>query len=262
MANIYARKTASRGDGVRKYLSTLFIGLCVIAVGVGYLGNHLDFLPWTNFTLFFPGWGALFLVIPSIYFLIRHPFSWFWPLCLLGGVLILLSKLEVFPFKTALAVVGAILIIFIGVRILLGPLFRRIRRRRMRRKMQNFIGDATTNFTESHDAGVSGDSNYSVSFGEKTVNMNGLDFTSATLSCSFGEMIFDLTGANVRDNSVIDANCAFGELRIILPDYVRASVNRGGAFSEVAVSHTDPTDPNAPVVYINASVSFGEISVT
>ena len=57
---------SSRGASVRKYLSKLFLGLCVIAVGIGYLGNHLDILPWTGFTLFFPGWGSLFLLVHEI----------------------------------------------------------------------------------------------------------------------------------------------------------------------------------------------------
>ena len=33
---------SSRGTSIRKYLANLFLGLCVIAVGIGYLGNYLD----------------------------------------------------------------------------------------------------------------------------------------------------------------------------------------------------------------------------
>lgn len=262
MAHIYHHdQSASRTAGVRKYLSTLFLGLCVIAVGVGYLGNYLDFLPWDGFTLFFPGWGSLFLIIPSVYFLIRNPFSWFWPVCLLIGVLILISKLELFTFSTAVAIVLSVLVIFIGVRILLAPLFRRVRRRRMRKKINQLTGESGISFTDDHSAGMEWDGSYSVSFGERHVDMDGLNFTSATLSVSFGELVFNLNGAHIHDCAVIDANCSFGELRIILPPHVRAEVNRNGAFSEVANRHPNPDDPGAPVVYINASCSFGEIAV-
>lgn len=252
---------SSRGASVRKYLSKLFLGLCVIAVGIGYLGNHLDILPWTSFTLFFPGWGSLFLLVPSVYFLIRSPFSWFWPLCLLGGVLILISKLELYPFGTAVAICLAALVILIGIRIILSPLFRRMRRRRARQKVEDRLrrhnivyGDAISQSTDS-------DGSYSVSFGERIVLLDGQEFSSATLNVSFGEMKFDLRQAIIRDCAVIDANCAFGELTILLPDYVRTEVTKSGAFSEISCKHGEPNDEDAPVIYVNASCSFGEITV-
>jgi hypothetical protein len=251
----------SRGASIRKYLANLFLGLCVIAVGIGYLGNYLDILPWSGFTLFFPGWGYLFLIVPSVYFLIRYPFSWFWPLCLLVGVLNLLAKLEVYSFGTAVSICLAVLVVLIGIRIILSPLFRRIKKRRLRRKVQDQLEGHGIYFGE--DSGKESDAagGYSVSFGERTVRMDGRDFSSATLSVSFGEMVFDLSGARITDCGVIDANCSFGELVITLPDYARAEVTKSGAFSGISYAHNDPADGNAPVVYINASCSFGEINI-
>ena len=253
------------GHHIRKYLANLFLGLCVIAVGVGYLGNHLDVLPWSGFTLFFPGWGALFLIVPSIYFLIRSPFSWFWPICLFGGVLILISKLEIYSVGTAVAICLAVLVILIGIRIILAPIFRKARRRRMQKKMRENFRDRVQShgmvFEDTATETGSDNGNYSVNFGERTVRMDGQDFTSATLSVAFGEMKFDLTGARITDCAVIDANCSFGELSIRLPDYARAEVTKSGAFSGISCKHDSPRDENAPVVYINASCSFGEIHV-
>ena len=260
MSKIHFSST-SRGDSVRKYLANLFLGLCIIAVGIGYLGNHIDALPWSGFTLFFPGWGALFLIVPAIYYLIRSPFSWFWPICLLIGVLIIISKLELYPFGTAVAICLAILVILVGIRIILAPIFKRMRRKRIRRKVQQTMADNGIFYADSVISSESSDGTYSVSFGEKHVNLDGQDFASATLSVSFGEMRFDLSKAHVTDCAVIDANCSFGELVIILPDDVRAEVTRGGGFSEVAVHHNTPADPNAPVVYINANCSFGETCI-
>lgn len=252
---------SSRGASVRKYLANLFLGLCVIAVGVGYLGNFLDFLPWSEFTLFFPGWGYLFLIVPSVYFLIRSPFSWFWPICLLVGVMGLISNLDIYPVDTLVAIGLAVLVILIGIRIILGPLFKRARQRRMRRKMQEQLQAQGVIFGEAVSDQGAPDGGYSVSFGERTVRMDGQDFTSATLSVSFGEMKFDLTEANITDCGVIDANCAFGELHIKLPDYARVELTKSGAFSEISCKHHNPRDENAPVVYINANCSFGEIAI-
>lgn len=251
----------SGGRGIRKYLANLFLGLFVIAVGVGYLGNSIEALPWSGFTLFFPGWGALFLVVPAIYFLIRSPFSWFWPICLLIGTLIIISKLDLYPFGKAVAIGLAALVILVGIRIILAPIFKRARRRRMRRKVQETLSGSGIYFGEAVTSGAT-DGNYDVSFGERTVKLDQEDFASATLSVNFGEMTFDLTHANIPDCAVIDATCSFGELNIKLPDYVCAEVTRGGgAFSEVSCNHPNPKDASAPVVYINATCSFGEISI-
>ena len=259
--NIYSdHARVSRGRDIRRYLSHLFLGLCVIAVGVGYLGNYLDVLPWTDFTLFFPGWGYLFLIIPSIYFLIRSPFSWFWPICLLIGVLGLISRLEIYSVGTLVSIGLAILVILIGIRIILSPLFKRIRRKRIRRKVQEAMSDTGIVFAESAEAGSNGN-NYHVQFGERSIRLDGEEFTSATLAVNFGEMKFDLSDAHITDCAVIDATCSFGELSIILPEGVRADVTRSGAFSEVSNHHRQPKDENTPVVYVNATCSFGEIAI-
>ena len=252
---------SSRGENVRKYLANLFLGLCVIAVGIGYLGNFLDALPWSDFTLFFPGWGYLFLVIPSAYYLIRSPFSWFWPICLLIGVLGLISQLDIYPMDTLIAIGLAVLVILIGIRIILAPLFKRLRRNRIRRRMENGLRGSGIIFTDSVESGASGDGSYAVSFGERSIHLDERNFTSATLTVSFGEMKFDLSNARITDCAVIDATCSFGELSIKVPDYARVEVNKSGAFSDVSCRHDSPADEGAPVVYINASCSFGEIMV-
>ena len=253
--------TYRRGRRIRKFLANLFLGLFVIAVGVGYLGNHIEALPWSGFTLFIPGWGALFLIIPAIYNLIRNPFSWFWPICLLAGALILLTKLEIYPFKTALAIGLSVLVILVGIRIIFSPVFKRLNRHKIERTVfdamdASGIGDWDGDISFDEENGK-----YEVNFGSRTVALHNRDFSAATLDVSFGELIFDLTRANVTNCAVIDANCSFGDLVIKLPDSVRVEVNRDGAFSRISWKHKDPKDENAPVVYINADCSFGNIKI-
>ncbi len=238
----------SRGKRIRKGIANAFLGLLVIAVGVGYLGNYLDFLPWENFTLFFPGWGALFLVVPAIYFFICRPSSIFWPICFLGGVLIILAKQENFEFSKAAAIVLAVGVIFVGLRILLTPLFRRAKQK----KRQKF---------STVTAQADGENSYSVRFGERTVDMSGQSFSSATLSCAFGQLNLDLRGALIEDPAVIDVRNSFGEIDILLPANVKVELNPSVAFGEVDNSHTNSTDPTAPTLYINADCSFGEIAI-
>lgn len=249
-----------RGGSVRRYLSRLFLALCVIGVGVGYIGNQVSFLPWANFTLFFPGWGALFLIVPSVYFLLRYPWSWFWTLCLGGGILIILSKLDVMPMQKALVIFLGVLLILLGLRILLNPLFRRWRMRRMRRRMTKWVSGVSGSDGNVRFSGEDA-TNYAVSFGSHTYDMAGKSFTSATLSVTFGEMTFDLREALVQDDSVIDANCSFGQLTVLLPEGVRAEITPACSFGNCENRRRKPSGTDTPTVYINVSCSFGDVEV-
>ena len=247
----------SRGKRIRKAIANIFLGLLVIGVGVGYLGNHLDFCPWNHFTLFFPGWGALFLMVPALYFFIRRPTSVFWPIVFLIGVLILLANQKGYGFGKASAIVLAVSIIFVGLRILLIPLFRSIKRKK---KARQFKSKSRQTFSAMQENGSEAGT-YSVRFGDRTVDMSGQTFTSATLDNAFGQLKLDLRGALVEDSSVIDARCAFGEIEILLPDYVKVEVNPTASFGDVSNHHTNAAEPDAPTLYINADCSFGEIVI-
>lgn len=242
----------------RKFIARLFLALCVMAVGVGYIGNAVSVCPWENFTLFFPGWGALFLIIPSIYFLLRNRWSWFWVPCLCGGLLILLPRLEVLPRKDLWIMIGGGLLILLGLRILLNPIFKKWETRRARKQWKNMISENAA-FSDVDTVGADG-ADYAVRFSSHRYDMKDQPFTYATLSVQFGELVFDLSGADVQNNSVIDATCSFGDLTILLPPDVRAEVkancNLGGCKNNRCTA-----PEGAPTVYISANCSFGDIKV-
>ena len=51
-----------------KKANGLFIGALFIIVGLLYAGSALDFF---DFSIFFPGWWTLFIIVPCIYALTR-----------------------------------------------------------------------------------------------------------------------------------------------------------------------------------------------
>ena len=246
-----------RGRMVRKFLANLFLGLFMIAVGVGYLGNYVEVMPWSGFTLFIPGWGALFLIIPAVYNLIRNPFSWFWPICLLVGAVILIVKLEIYPISTAMAIGLCVLVILIGLRIIFAPLIKRSLRKRARRRDREqgsvYFGESTTSSASIVT--------YRVCFGERNVRLSQQEFTSATLSVNFGEMSLDLSDAIITDCAVIDISANFGEVNIRLPKNARSEITQSGIASEINDQRNQPTDDDAPTVYVNVECNFGEVSI-
>ena len=46
------------------HMKSRIIGLLFLAVGIGYLGGAMD---WWDFSIFFPGWWTLFLIIPAVF---------------------------------------------------------------------------------------------------------------------------------------------------------------------------------------------------
>ncbi len=245
----------SRGARVRKIIADVLLGLFVMAVGVGYLGNYIDFLPWSGFTVFFPGWGALFLIVPAVYWLIRRPLSWFWPICLLIGILILLSKQESYTFGKAAAIVLAVEVVLMGLRIILAPIFKRMRRKKWHKAVSH---NATLSSVQS---GSDPSRDYAVHLGDRTVNIVGEEFTSATLSCHLGNLIFNINSAIITDCAVIDATCRLGNLQIHTPAGARVEVSNTFASGNFENHHISPTAPDAPVIYINVDGSLGNVEI-
>ncbi len=253
----------SAKSSVGKVLSNVLLGLAVMAVGVGYLGNELSFCPWSDFTLFFPGWGSLFLIVPAAYALIRKPTSWFWAICLLGGVLILLSKQEAYSFATAASIVLAAAIILVGLRILLSPLFKRLRKKRFQRQLKKIFGidiNEPSAFGAS-SGGATSDCTYAVYLGQRTVRLEPGEFSNATISVSAGDMSFDASAVTVPDCAVIVASVHLGNLSLLLPADVRVELTDRHRMGNVENHHVNPADPDAPVVYVNLEGEYGNVSI-
>ncbi len=249
------------GTDVRKIIANILLGLSVVFVGVAYLGNQIPACPWSNFTLFFPGWGSLFLIVPAVYGLIRKPLSWWWAVCLLVGVLILLSKQEAYSFATAASIVLAAAVILVGLRILLSPLFKRAKQKRMRRQWQRLMGESNHVLFGEAVGGENSDGVYTVHLGDRTVTIENREFTSATVSCNLGNMVFNIQNATIPRCAVIDATCRCGNLEILLPAHVRVEIGGSFRLGNLENRHIDATAEDAPIVYINIDGSGGNVAI-
>ncbi len=78
---------------------------------------------------------------------------------------------------------------------------------------------------------------------------------------SFGELTVDLRGCGaVAENCRIDADCSFGELRLLVPRRFAVKADSSTAFASVnIVGHPDP-EPQG-TIRLDADASFGEITV-
>lgn len=93
----------------------ILTGLLLIAVGTGYLGDI--FKVW-EFTIFFPGWWTLFLIVPAVYSLLDHGVYFSNIFVLLLGAYYLADANGWIPFRLTFAAIAAICCICVGVRLL------------------------------------------------------------------------------------------------------------------------------------------------
>ena len=237
---------------VRKTLNRIVFGLLFIGAGVGYVCKIAGI--WPDFTIFFPGWWTLFIIVPMVISIKKKDPGIFNISLLLLGVALLLSNdaYNIIEFQQFIWVALAALLIVIGIRIICAPMIRRAKYNRTLRATQ----PAGTYYSESD-----GKKKFNSSFTSSTENDDGQVFEGASVSVNFGEMTLDLRGAIFNFDTVIDASAAFGEVNILLPDNVNIRLDSSSFLGGVNNRHRNPAHSDLPTVIINAGASFGVVNI-
>lgn len=236
----------------RKTISRLITGLIFIIVGIGYVGKFAGI--WPDFSIFFPGWWTLFIIVPMVYSIVNDGPGVFNIAVLLLGIALLISNdaYGIIEFKQFVWIILAALLIVIGVRIILGPTIRRAKYNRTLRENTQ----SGTYYSESDQK-----KKLSASFTSYTEDFAGRTFEGADASASFGELTLDLRRAVFTHDTVINASASFGTVKILLPENVSIKLNPSSLFGGVDARHINPAGSGLPVVIINATASFGTVEI-
>lgn len=101
----------------------------------------------------------------------------------------------------------------------------------------------------------------STSFGENAYRITLPRLSGGEAEVSFGEETVDLTCCeSFAPGCELDLNCSFGQLNLLVPRTCRVRHEASTAFGAVDFSGR-PDDNAASEIFLNCSVSFGEISV-
>lgn len=99
-----------------------------------------------------------------------------------------------------------------------------------------------------------------LSFGNRTQFVEIPRLRRGEAEVSFGELTLDLRGCkDFSQDCLLDLECDFGKLTVLLPASVRAEANSDTAFGDFSV--IGQPDPNAAVILVNADTSFGDITL-
>lgn len=239
---------------MRKTLNRLLWGLLFIAAGIGYVGNLVGF--WEGFTIFFPGWWTLFLIVPMLFSIINDRPNLFNITILLIGVALLLSNdaYNIIKFKDFIWIALAVLLILIGIRIIFAPLWQRAAFKRKSRITTD--GNIKTEYY-SDDASH----RYSVSFGEAKESFDNREFNGAEVNAAFGTFTLDLRGAIITHDVVIDADASFGSVVVLVPNNVNVRTNGDSFFGTTSNHRSGEADPSLHTVFIKCDAAFGGITV-
>lgn len=222
-----------KGDFImREKVANILWGLVLIAIGVLVFGRVMGF--W-EFSVLFPGWWTLFLIVPSLVSMIKHGIRPVNSIIMLCGVLLLLEQNHVIERGT----LGKILVPAIFFLIGLFILFRAL-----------FTG------SKQHYSGSQG---YSATFGGNTVvPTDGEAFQGCVADAVFGGLDLDLRDVRIEDGAVIEATAIFGGIDIKVPEGVNVKLKRTELFGG-AKNHAG--NRGETVLYVNALCMFGGVDI-
>lgn len=226
-------------DGRRENMATSFKGLLWIILGIGIAGNVLH---WWNFSIFFRGWWTLFIIIPSIFGVIRNGFrssSGFW---LIVGCVLLFSSRSAISVGWIVKLIIPLALVFAGMRML------------MRGRAIQFGGNAYSNNTGN------GMKITAVFNGKEEHYPNDL-FFGGEATAVFGGADLDLRNAVIENDVTINAEAVFGGVDLKLPIDVNVKVRSSAVFGGVDNHITRAEVPSWPTVYINATAVFGGVDI-
>ncbi|MFA6870479.1 MAG: hypothetical protein WCQ63_05820 [Methanomethylophilus sp.] len=228
----------------KKILARLLFGLLFITAGIGYIGNLVGF--WKGFTIFFPGWWTLFIIIPAVCSFIYDGFRFYNSILLLLGISFLLTTNDVFKFYTMKVILVSAILILIGLRIIFNPVIKK-------NKFASFKSNKTVY--------VTGGAKQSATFTEKNINFDNQEFTGIKLEASFASINLDLRKAIINQDVQIEIELNFSGSKIYLPDNVALQIKSDTAFGGVTNKHKTVAPEGSPTVYIYADCSFGGLEI-
>jgi len=249
-----------------KKANGMFIGFLFIVVGLLYAGSALNFF---EFTIFFPGWWTLFIIIPCLYALTRKNEDKTGPVIgLVIGLCFLLNAQDFdfhINFFPMLLAVGCILA---GWKLI----FPKKGRNRKWVEENYSHGSDKKNSSAETDRGTggssySGNSGYisaSAVFGGKDIRVDNECFTGADITVLMGAVDLNLRNAIISEDVYINISAVMGGIDIFVPANVRVVTDgcatvMGGI--DVNSSYANFHAADSPRVIITGSCVMGGVDI-
>lgn len=229
-------------------IARILWGLALVALGVVFA---LKTLGIADINIFFNGWWALFIIVPSFVGLFSNRDK-LGSLFGLGiGVALLLSAQGILDFSLIWKLLIPIIIVLIGLKLIFPSSWRRGTHERIEQL--------------KHDKQVPVKD--TAAFSGHKIDFSGQAFRGAELDAVFGSISCDLRHAIIEEDCVITASVVFAGISIRVPDHVHVEIASETFFGGVSDKRqktvaSDNLQDKKITLYIKASSVFGGIDIT
>lgn len=214
-----------------KKANGLIVGLVFIAVGLLYACSALDIF---DFSIFFPGWWTLFIIVPCIYALTRKNEDKTGPVIGLAIGICLLINAQDFIHIDFWPMAIAVLCFVIGWKLM----FPQKKKDPAQEEYtsftyENVVGNTTagTESTKTNSTSTGGGTTYtsnsngyistSAIFGGKDIRVDNECFTGADLTVIMGAVDLNLRNAIITEDVYVNVTAIMGGVDIYAPANVR-----------------------------------------
>jgi predicted membrane protein len=211
-------------------ISIIILGLSIIVLGILVGLNVLEIL---NFSSFFRGWWTLFIIVPSLSFIITSKDKALSIIFFSIGLLLLLACINIIDFTVVWNLLLPILIIGVGF---------------------SFI----FKFLKSNDTIKKNE--IGIVFEKITIKIDK-KYHGGIINTIFGSFIYDLSDSDIGSDIMLDVTSLFGKTTIILPKNVNVLVKSSSVFGSVINKRKTNKKGNDNTVFISSKSIFGGVII-
>lgn len=213
-------------------------GIAIIAVGILWGLNKSNII---DFTIFFPGWWTLFIIVPSAIGLFKDRDKTASAIFLVIGIFLLINAN--FDLKPIKVLILPTIVVLIGIYIIV----KNIKNNKEQPQFEQAI--VNPNYQE-----------YSATFAEQKYVFDQ-QFLGGKFSATFGSINIDLSRAYIQPGTLIDARANFGGVEITVPQNIRVVIKSHGFFGGTSDKSNKNLPFDAPTLYVDSSCLFGGVNI-
>ena len=230
-----------------KKVNNYLWGILLIAIGVCWAGNTIwgwDFNIWS--------WWPLLILVPCLGSLITEGPKVGNLIGIVLGFIFLPYVRDIINFSIVKGLIIPGVLVVIGLSII----FRDSWRKKFQPKNINInIGVDGNGPSERNTY------EYNATFSSQNVAYPNNIFSGADVNAVFGSVVLDLRNAIITEDVVINCSAVFGGVEMLVPPNVNLKVSSTPIFGGVSNKNHNMADPNAPIVYVNATCLFGGVEI-
>lgn len=219
-----------------KKITSIIIGVLLIAAGILLMGNILEV--W-NVDIFFEGWWALFIIVPSVLGLFNYDTRLSSVHGIVIGGMLLIAARGIITWSMFGKIFFPLVLILSGSSII----FNIVRFKRDTKKSSE------------------NEKNYIAIFSGANEVYSNEPFVGANMTAVFGGIEIDLRNAIIKEDVTINCMTVFGGAEIYVPQNIKVKTKGLPIFGGIENKSGQKQEENAPTIFVNYTCIFGGVDI-